>query len=244
MDHFSRVAADYAARRPGYPDGLFAYLAALPRRRELAWDCGAGSGQATLSLARHFRQVLGTDASAAQLAAAPSVPGVEYRVADAGASGLEAGSTDLVAVAQALHWFDLASFYPEVERVLAPGGVVAAWTYGLFRLGDERLDRSIEQLYGDVLGPFWPPERRHVDAGYRTLPFPFMELEPRHFEMRAQWTLADMLGYIGTWSAVDRYRAANGSDPLEALGRELSRCWGGEAVREIRWPLSLRAGTR
>ena len=47
-DHFSRVATDYASYRPRYPKDLFAWLAGLPARRELAWDCAAGSGQATV----------------------------------------------------------------------------------------------------------------------------------------------------------------------------------------------------
>src|SRR5690606_13750301 len=69
-DHFSKLAAAYAAHRPGYPAALFAYLAALAPARDLAWDCGAGNGQAAVSLVAHFAQVVATDASAQQIARA------------------------------------------------------------------------------------------------------------------------------------------------------------------------------
>jgi ubiquinone/menaquinone biosynthesis C-methylase UbiE len=242
-DHFSAVARAYADRRPRYPDALFDHLALLPARRDLAWDCGAGSGQATLSLARHFRRVVATDASAAQLAAATSHPQVEYRAAPAEASGLEANTTDLVTVAQALHWFNVAAFYAEARRVLAPGGVVAVWAYGRSELDDERLDRVLRAFYDDVVGHYWPAERRHVENGYRDLAFPFAELPAPAFTMEARWTLPELLGYVGTWSAVVRFRTAEGRDPLGRLGRELETVWGGAgAVRRVRWPLHLRIG--
>ena len=118
-DHFSRVAPGYASYRPRYPEALFAYLAALPARRELAWDCAAGSGQATVGLLPYFLRIVATDASAVLLASAPADPRIDYRVAPAEASGLESSSADLITVAQAAHWFDLLAFYREVERVLA-----------------------------------------------------------------------------------------------------------------------------
>jgi ubiquinone/menaquinone biosynthesis C-methylase UbiE len=52
-------------------------------------------------------------------------------VASAAACGLDSASVDIVTVAQALHWFELAPFYAEVERVLRPRGVRAVWTYGV-----------------------------------------------------------------------------------------------------------------
>ena len=135
-DHFSRLAPAYASCRPRYPEELFGYLAGLLDRHELAWDCAAGSGQATIPLAQTFQRVLATDASAAMLDQAPRHPRVEYRVATAERSGLGAGTADLVVVAQALHWLDLDRFYREVVRVLAPGGVLAVWTYGTQFLDD------------------------------------------------------------------------------------------------------------
>jgi SAM-dependent methyltransferase len=244
-DHFSGVAGAYALRRPSYPDELFAFLAAETARHELAWDCAAGTGQATISLARYYRRVVGTDQSAAMLAQAPPHSSVEYRTAPANASGLRPGSTDLVTVAQALHWIDPEPFYAEVDRVLRPGGLFAVWTYGNGTLGDPALDRPLQRFYHDVVGPFWPPERRHVEAGYRTLPFPYPELRPPHFQMEQRWTLDQLLGYPGTWSATGRFRKARGYDPIPELARELQPLWGDPArARRVVWPLAMRVGRR
>jgi len=242
-DHFSRVAADYAARRPRYPPELFRYLASLAPSRGLAWDCAAGTGQASIPLADWFERVVATDASAAMVAQADPHPSVEYRVAIAERSGLPDQSVDLVTVAQALHWLPPTDFYAEVERVLAPGGIVAVWTYGIIHLDGEPADGIVSRFYRDVVGAFWPAERRHVESGYQTLPFPFAELTPPSFAMQVQWTLAELLGYIGTWSATERYREAMGHDPVERLASELGSHWGDPVTsRTITWPLTLRVG--
>ena len=186
-DHFSRLAPSYASCRPGYPDQLFAYLASLVDRRELAWDCAAGSGQATLALVNHFNHVVATDLSRSMLDQAPAHRRIEYRVAPAQASGLAAATVDLVTVAQALHWLDITPFYVEVERVLVPGGILAVWTYGAQELDEPALQRELTRFYSRVVGPCWPPERRHVESGYRTLPFPFPDLQPPAFRMEQHW---------------------------------------------------------
>jgi SAM-dependent methyltransferase len=244
-DHFSALAGAYATCRPSYPDELFTYLGSVVYGHELAWDCAAGNGQATIPLARVFRRVVGTDASSAMLAQAPAHPGVEYRVAGAEASGLGSASTDLVTVAQALHWFDLEPFYAEVERVLVPGGVLAVWTYGNQALDDETMNGLLNRFYHEIVGPYWAPARRHVEAGYRTLPFPYPELEPPTFAMQQDWRLGELLGYLGTWSATWRCRETTGRDPVEELAQQMTPLWGDIAsTRRVRWPLSLRIGRR
>jgi SAM-dependent methyltransferase len=244
-DHFSRVASAYATCRPGYPPTLFSYLSDLLARHELAWDCAAGSGQATLPLTGRFRRVLATDLSAAMLERAPRHPSIEYRVSRAEDSGLADSSADLVTVAQALHWLDIEPFYAEVERVLAPGGVLAVWSYTSQLLGDDRLDAMLARFYSEVVGPYWPAERCHVEAGYRTLPFPYVELEAPAFAMEERWTLPQLLGYLGTWSATQRFREVEGYDPVVQLAAELVLSWGAPAsARVVRWPLSLRVGRK
>src|SRR2546427_6799557 len=156
-DHFSAVAAGYAAYRPHYPDALFAYLASLPPRRDLAWDCACGNGQATLGLATHFTRVIGTDASPAQLEFATPHPRIEYRVGLAERSGLSQGSTDLVTVAQALHWIELEKFYAEVRRVLTPWGGAAGWVYPKAPLANPRRDGQLTTLYPPPPRPPSPP---------------------------------------------------------------------------------------
>ena len=239
-DHFSSTAAGYSRFRPRYPDALFAYLAALCPSRDLAWDCGCGSGQAAPALAPHFQAVLATDPSTEQLAKAPAHPKVAYRQAAAEASGLAPAGVDLVVAAQAAHWFDLDAFYAEVRRVAKPAGVIALVSYRLLSLGDG-IDALIEDLHGVRVGSYWPPERRHVDAGYRTLAFPFVEMATPDFAMHATWTLDHLLGYIGTWSAVTRCRRETGEDPVAEIAPALRDGWGDpKTARQVTWPLTLR----
>ncbi len=271
-DHFASVSNAYADFRPRYPAALFDWLADIAPARGLAWDCACGSGQASHDLAGHFARVVATDASAAQLAGAqphvgesgggdwsagvptasrleagaPSSPGqVEFRQAPAEASGLADASVDLIAVAQALHWFDRPRFYAEARRVLKPDGVLAVWTYGVQTLEGEAVNASVQRFYRDTVGPYWPPERRLVEQGYRTLEFPFAEFAAPAFAMTARWSLPRLLGYFRSWSATGRYIAAHGDDPVLALAEELAPLWGdAERERQVTWPLAIRVGRR
>lgn len=242
-DHFAPVSASYASFRPTYPAGLFQWLAGISSQHGLAWDCAAGSGQASLELAAHFGRVIATDASRAQIDSAAPHPKVEYRVAAAEASGLPDAGVDLITVAQALHWFDLERFYAEVRRVLKPGGVLAVWTYGVLAVEGKDINARVQTFYRETVGPYWPPERKHVESGYSTLPFPFVEISSPAFDMETLWSLPELLGYFRSWSATGRYIAANGSDPVDALAAELAPLWGAQGLkRRVTWPLSLRVG--
>jgi SAM-dependent methyltransferase len=241
-DHFSSAASGYRTYRPGYPDALFAWLAAAAPARDAALDCGCGSGQASVALARHFGRVFAVDPSAAQIASAEAHPRVEYRVAPAEATGLPDGCVDLVVAAQALHWFDFERFWPEVRRVARPGALFAAFTYGLLAI-DAPVDRVLGRLYRDLLGPHWPPERRHVDEGYRSIPCPFPAVPTPVFTMTFDWSLDHLLGYLETWSAVKAFRQGTGNDPLALVDVELRTAWGDPAeTKRVSWPLVLRAG--
>jgi SAM-dependent methyltransferase len=242
-DHFSGHASAYAAARPDYPRELFSWLAAKAPARTCAWDCATGNGQAALALAEHFERVIATDASARQIANAVSRPGIEYRVAQAEAPTIKANSIDLVTVAQAAHWFDRPRFYAAVREVLRSGGLLALWGYGLFKI-DPTLDELIGVFYSETVGPYWPPERRLIDEHYATFDFPFAEIVPPEFVMSRLWTSEQVLAYLRTWSAVQRYQEAQGADPVSDLQPELIRLWGDAATREVRWPLYVRAGYR
>ena len=239
-DLFSTHAAAYARARPTYPRALFAALAALAPARRLAWDAGTGNGQAAVALAAHFDGVVATDPSARQIASAVRHPRVTYAVALAEASGLADASCDLVTVAQALHWFDVPRFWEETRRVLRPGGVVAAWTYARLRAAPA-VEAVVDALEATV-GPWWPPERAHVDAGYATLPFPFARIPFEAPPMTVRWTRDALLDYLRTWSAVQRWAAAHGRDPVADVEAPLAAAWGRAARRTIRWPLSVLVG--
>ena len=243
-DHFSGHAAAYAQARPTYPPELFAWLARQCAGHDLAWDAGCGNGQASHALAEHFAHVHATDPSATQISAAPAHARVAFRVEPAEQCSLADASADLVTVAQAYHWFDHARFGAEARRVLRPGGGIALWTYGGTSV-DAAVDAVFARLYDDTLGPYWPPERRHVENGYRDLPFPFAEEPVPTFAMRLDWTLAQYLAYLASWSASARYRTATGRDAVADAAADFGAAWGdpGQA-RPVRWPLAMRFGRR
>lgn len=241
-DHFSDASADYARYRPRYPGALIAWLAAAAPGRAHAVDVATGNGQAATALAGHFDRVSAFDASAAQIAGAEPAAGVRYAVAPAEALPLPDASADCLTVAQALHWFDLPRFYAEARRVLRPGGLLAVWTYNRLTL-DPAVDAVIEHLYSGLLGPDWPAERQLVESGYRELPFPCQEVPVPAMAMTADWTVNDLLGYLGTWSATRRYRTRTGQDPLALVDAELRTAFG-QGRRTVHWPLAVRAGRR
>jgi len=194
-------------------------------------------------LASHFARVLATDLSQAQIEQATPHDRIEYRTAPADRSGLPDATADIVTVAQALHWFDLDTFYAEVRRVLKPGGVVAAWSYGVLHVEGEAIEERVSHFYHRVVGPYWPAERRHVESAYRELPFPFEEETSPAFAIRLSWTLDDLLGYCRSWSATSRCQTATGSDPVVALEAELGPVWGERNQRRlVTWPIAMRAG--
>ena len=242
QDHFSRQAAEYARYRPSYPPRLFTWLAGLAPARRRAWDCATGNGQAALGLARHFGMVFATDASADQVSRAVRHRRIRYGLASAELSPLANRSVDAVTVAQALHWFDRARFWEEARRVLVRGGVVAVWSYHGFHIGRE-VEAVMNRFYREIVGPYWPPERAIVERGYGELEFPFAAESPPPLRLEKRWDLADMIGYLRTWSATQRYEKATGQDPLPLIRDELAEAWGEpDRVRAMRWDLDLRVG--
>jgi len=239
-DLFSERPDQYARYRPTYPAAAFAWLATQAPSTALAVDVGTGNGRAAVALADQFDRVLGLDPSEAQLQSARAHPRVEYRQARAEALAADDGCADALFVAQALHWFANDAFFREVRRVLVPEGVLAVTCYELSTIAPE-VDEVVMSLYKGHLGPYWEPERRLVETGYRTIDFPFPELPAPALEMRATWTVEDLIGYLGTWSPLKRFRGARGFDPLEVIVPDLRAAWGPTLEREVVWPFTLRA---
>lgn len=243
-DHFSQVADAYAQCRPTYPAALFDALSALIPAHASVWEPGCGSGQATRDLARRFAQVFATDPSAAQIkqhwAAHSDSDAAHVRVAvePGEATSLPSGSVGLVAVAQALHWFDRARFFAECDRVLHPGGVLAAWTYQDMVFSDDM--EPAANAFRQRIEPYWPPERADVEAGYAHYAWPFERLQAPVLWLSADWTLPQLLGYLGSLSATARCRNAGGHDPVALHAPELQAAWGEPSqLRTMRWPLVM-----
>lgn len=241
-DHFSNHAASYAKYRPTYPDSLFQFLAAKCSQNKLVWDCATGSGQSALALANYFDKVQASDASQQQIANARQHPKVTYQTATAENSGLTDESLDLICVAQAAHWFDISAFYDECKRVSKSHGLLAIWCYELFSISSA-IDDTIYQLYQDILGNYWPPERKLVETGYRDLDFPFTQLATPEFRMEADWDLAQTLGYLNSWSACQKYQQQHQQDPITLISEQMTKLWGEpQKKKKVTWPLSLKLG--
>lgn len=120
--------------------------------------------------------------------------------------------------------------------------MLALISYGVTRL-DPELDERFMRFYSQEIGPFWPPERRMVDEGYKGLDFPFHELPAPDIDIVRQWSAPAFLGYISTWSAVRRAREAGREALLTAFAQDLLDLWGDpETPRPIRWPVAMRLG--
>ena len=145
-----------------------------------------------------------------------------------------------MAVAQALHWFDREAFFREASRVLVSRGVLAVWCYEVF-VCSPAIDAIVSRFYHEVVGPYWPPERKWIEQGYAGIELPFPELETPSFDMSLEWTLEELVGYLGTWSATQRYTEATGRSPLYELRAELETAWDGANARRVRWPLAIKA---
>lgn len=241
-DNFSAQASGYANFRPHYPAEMIHYIIGLVSNKETALDVATGNGQVAVGLASYFDKVYATDISEKQLQHATAVPNIYYSVASAEKLDFDDASFDLITVGQAIHWFDFEVFYKEVNRVLNRNGVFAVLGYGLFSAGEEA-DKVLHYLYKDVLGAYWDAERKYVDENYRTIPFPFKEIEVESFENRFKWDLEQLLGYLNTWSAVQHYIKSNGINPVDLVKSDLEQLWNG-GVKEIVFPLLLRIGVK
>jgi SAM-dependent methyltransferase len=253
-DLFSSKSKEYASSRPKYPKPLFEFLVGLVPRRNLAWDCASGNGQAAVCLSEYFEQVIASDASKEQIASAQHRNNIRYEVFTAERTNLADSSVDLITVAQALHWFDLDGFYKEARRVLrkddnrigrgSSGGIIAAWAYGLHSVSTE-IDTIVHLLYEDIVGPYWPKERKIVENRYEDIPFPFQEIDTPAFRIELDWNLSELIGYLYTWSSVQKYIEKNNADPIKQIYDDLAAAWGENQIwrrRRVVWPIYMRVG--
>lgn len=238
-DNFSENSDKYALFRPGYPNELFQFLKDLVAEKHRAWDCGTGNGQVASKLAGFMEEVFATDISEEQLRQALPGKNIRYSKQPAEKTSFPSEFFDLVTVGQAVHWFDFELFYREVKRVLKPSGVLAVMGYGLFKSNPET-EKIIDYLYREILGPYWDPERQYLEDDYKSIPFPFREIETPEFSFSEVWTYERLIGYLKTWSAVKHYESATGNNAVDQVKGELKRTFGKESM--VVFPTLLRLG--
>jgi len=241
-DNFSRRSDLYAKYRPEYPPALFEYILGFVKEKELAWDCGTGNGQAAAVLSRYFKKIYATDISQKQLDNAVKKDNISYTLEPAEKTSLADRSVNLITVAQAIHWFNFDAFYNEVRRVAKPGAVIAVWTYSLLKISAE-IDHIIEDHHFNTLGKYWDPERKYVDDGYASIPFPFNAVETPLFNIELHWSLQDLEGYLNTWSGLQNFIKANSYNPVGEVIEKISRHWGDRETRKLLFPVHLKLGT-
>lgn len=240
-DYFSGQSKAYAAFRPSYPDELYKFILQHVGGRSCAWDCATGNGQVAQSLAKHFDRVDATDISEQQLQNAFRSKNIHYSVSPAEQSPFEDHRFDLITVAQALHWFNLAEFYKEVNRTGKPGGLLAVWGYGLLNV-EPAVDELFLDFYHHTVGPFWDEARRLVENQYRDIPFPFERIDAQEFYIRVEWTSEQFAGYLSSWSATQKYIRIHQTDPVAVFRERLRLHWKDGEEKSATFPLFMKLG--
>ena len=244
LDRFPAQADLYARYRIDYPSALYDWLLAQVPGRGRAWDCATGNGQVAAVLAGHFAAVEATDISAAQLAHAPALPNVRYQLSPAESTPFPAACFDLVTAGQAMHWLEPVAFNEEARRVLRPCGVLAEWGYRLCVTDDAALNQALSRFHDQTAAPYWNANRRHVEEEYADIPFPFAGVQRARFEVRREWLVADLLGYLRSWSAAVSYaRQHPGGDLVALVADELGALWG-PGKRAVTFPVFGRLGRK
>ncbi|HVG42730.1 MAG TPA: class I SAM-dependent methyltransferase [Chitinophagaceae bacterium] len=241
-DLFSGHAQTYNQFRPHYPHALYKYILSFVVEKDKAWDCATGNGQAAMELVNYFNKVVASDISKAQIDQAKQHPKIEYVVGSAENTPFSSDSFDLITVAQAFHWFDHNLFAKEVQRVGKKDGVVAVWLYDRFTTNDEAFDNLMDDFYFNVTGPYWEKERAYVDEHYNGLHFPFELLPAQNFETVNYWTKDQLIGYLTSWSAVQKYIKIHGVSPVTIIKEKIHSLWGTESEKKIIFPIYLQLG--
>jgi len=192
-------------------------------------------------VAKFFKRIEATDISQQQLDNAVKMSNINYSLQPAEKTNFPDNSFDLITVAQAIHWFDFSQFYKKVNRTLKPGGIIAVVGYGLFK-SNEQTNDLINHFYRDIVGSYWDPERRYLDDVYRSIPFPFVEIQSPDLKMEFNWDFELLIGYLKTWSAVKHFKNKCGYDPVDAIYGDLKTAFGERRV--VKFPLFLRVGQK
>ena len=241
-DLFSNQADLYARYRPTYPKELYDYIFSFVKEKNTAWDCATGNGQAAVVLADHFKKVIATDISEAQIEKATKRENIEYLVCPAESTPFAENTFELVTVAQAYHWIKWDKFKDEVIRVCKPGAIIAVWVYYSHTTGNKNVDDAVHDFYENVTKSYWDYERKFVEEMYSTVEFNYELLPLKNFETILEWQREDLVGYISSWSAIQKFIKANGNSPIPIIKEEINKLWPDGEVKKVIFPIYLKLG--
>ena len=241
-DLFSKQSDLYARYRPTYPSELYEYILSFVKEKNIAWDCATGNGQAAIVLADHFKKVVATDISAAQIEKATPKGNIEWLVCQAESTPFAESTFDLVTVAQAYHWIKWKEFRNEVRRVCKNNAVIAVWLYYNHTTGDMGIDNVVRDFYENVTRPYWDYERKYVEELYATVEFDYELLPVKNFEITLNWQGEDLLGYISSWSAIQKYVKVNGHSPIPIIEKVIKKLWPEDEKKQVTFPIYLKLG--
>jgi SAM-dependent methyltransferase len=240
-DNFSKQSELYKQFRPTYPPELFKLIYQYVKDFNFAWDCATGNGQIAKELSKKFKRVCATDISRKQVIIAERKENIFYSIEKAEQTSFNNEMFDLITVGQAAHWFNFDDFYKEVNRILKTGGVIALTSYHLLR-SDDKINSVIDKFYYDITGPYWDNERKFIDKYYKTIPFPFNEIETPVFYSKVKWTQNHLIGFLKSWSAVQHYIQKNNTNPVDEIVTELKNAWGKPVEKTFIFPVFSRLG--
>ncbi|MCO5571482.1 hypothetical protein L7F22_025222 [Adiantum nelumboides] len=250
---FCEQAGIYALARPRYPAQLYKLLASLSKGHKKAWDVGTGNGQAAVGLADYYEEIIATDVSTEQLRYAEARPNITYAATSAGALTPtevarvvgEPQCLDLITVAQAVHWFDLPSFYSHAQRLLKPGGIIAVWCYTNPEV-NPKVDKILLNMFEKSL-PFWEPALDLVYDGYQNLHFPFQPAlpgQPIRMDATKETNLEGYLGFLESWSGLNTARRMGYELMDTHVKQAFQQAWGSPSqTHTVTFPLYMRVGS-
>ena len=149
-------AARYDACRPAPPAALADVLLRLARTEHpaLVVDLGSGTGLSTAFWEHRAGEVIGIEPLDEMRRIAEehhSAANVRFRAGVAQATGIPAGAAEIVTCAQSLHHMEPEGTLAEVERILRPGGVFAAYDYDWPPLVDPDAEAAFSAFMDRVL---------------------------------------------------------------------------------------------
>lgn len=192
---FSKRADLYARYRPGYPSAV---LSVLKKEvgldgRDIVADVGSGTGLLSRLFLENGNRVYGVEPNGRMRSYAEkalgsfknftSVPGTAERTT------IRAGAVDLVAVGQALHWFDNLSAKAEFSRIAKPGGHLCI-------VYNERGDDGLGRAYGRLIRKHETDRPRVLHTGARRRAKFFRDGEYSKFTVPNGQVL-DFEGFLG-----------------------------------------------